>query len=201
MSELHISSAPNLPNVFLIDITNNEVGGIRTLLKAQHSVTAEPELLPVVSSRVVDIDGVPANEAKLKNFPKRMLRSINLSWSENAPPGTKVVEGKWWATAEKGPVVAIDQRQAQRLGVHVGSHMTFAAQDTQFVATVVALTKADGQHAYARAEFILPQAALAGLPVVWYGGVHVDPAHVGELQRRYVQRVSHGDGDQRGAGA
>jgi putative ABC transport system permease protein len=183
VSELHVSAAPNLPNVFLIDITNSEVSGIRTLLKAQHSVTAEPELLPVVSSRVVDIDGVPANEAKLKNFPKRMLRSINLTWSESAPPGTKVVEGKWWAVGEKGPVVAIEQRQAERLGVHVGSRITFAAQDTQIVATVVALTKADGQHAYSRAEFILPQAALAGLPVVWYGGVHVDPQHVGELQR------------------
>jgi len=183
VSELHLSAAPNLPNVFLIDITNSEIGGIRSLLKAQHSVTAEPELLPVVSSRVIDIDDVPANEAKLKNFPRRMLRSISLTWSASAPPGTKVVEGKWWAAEEKGPVVAIEQRVAQRLGVHVGSHITFAAQDTQFVATVVALTKADGQHAYSRAEFILPQAALAGLPVVWYGGVHVDPGHVGELQR------------------
>jgi putative ABC transport system permease protein len=183
VSELHISAAPNLPNVFLIDITNSEIGGIRTLLKAQHSVTAEPELLPVVSSRVIDIDGVQANEAKLKNFPRRMLRSINLTWMDSAPPGTKVVEGKWWAAEEKGPVVAIEQRLAGRIGVHVGSHVTFAAQDTQIVATVVALTKADGQHAYSRAEFMLPQAALAGLPVVWYGGVHADPARVGELQR------------------
>jgi putative ABC transport system permease protein len=183
VTELHISAAPNLPNVFLIDITNGEVGGIRTLLKAQHSVTAEPELLPVVSSRVIDIDGVPADTAKLKNFPRRMLRSISLTWSGSAPPGTKVVEGTWWTADEKKPVVAIEQRQAQRLGVHVGSHITFAAQDTQIVATVAALTKADGQHAYSRAEFILPQSVLAGLPVVWYGGVHVDPAHVGELQR------------------
>jgi putative ABC transport system permease protein len=183
VSELHISAAPNLPNVFLIDITNSEIGGIRTLLKAQHSITAEPEMLPVVSSRVIDINGVPANEAKLKNFPRRMLRSISLTWSATAPPGTKVVEGKWWTADEKGPVVAIEQRLAPRLGVHVGSRISFAAQDTQIVATVVALTKADGQHAYSRAEFILPQAALAGLPVVWYGGVHVDPAHVGELQR------------------
>jgi len=183
VSELHISSAPNLPNVFLIDITNSEINGIRTLLKSQHSVTAEAELLPVVSSRVVDIDGVPAEQAKLKNFPKRMLRSISLTWMDSAPPGTKVVEGKWWAADEKKPVVAIEQRSADRLGVHVGSHITFAAQDTQIVATVVALTKGDGQHAFSRAEFFLPKAALAGLPVVWYGGVHVDPGHVGELQR------------------
>jgi len=183
VSELHISAAPNLPNVFLIDITNDEVAGIRTLLTSQHSVTAPPELLPVVSSRIVKIDGVPANEAKLKNFPKRMLRSINLTWSNTAPPGTKTVEGNWWAADEKRPVVAVEQRQADRLGVHIGSHITFAAQDTQFISTVVALTKADGQHAYSRAEFILPQPALAGLPVVWYGGVHADPNHVGELQR------------------
>jgi putative ABC transport system permease protein len=183
VSELHISAAPNLPNVFLIDITNSEIGGVRTLLKAQHSVTAEPELLPVVSSRVIDIDGVPANEAKLKNFPRRMLRSISLTWMDSTPPGTKVVEGKWWTAGEKGPVVAIEQRLAQRLGVHVGSHVTFAAQDTQIVAMVVALTKADGQHAFSRAEFFLPQATLAGLPVVWYGGVHADPGRVGELQR------------------
>src|SRR5277367_6306381 len=183
VSELHVSAAPNLPNVFLIDITNGEVDGIRTLLKAEHSVTAEAELLPVVSSRVVDIDGVPAEEAKLKNFPRRMLRSISLTWMDSAPPGTKVVEGKWWAADEKSAVVAIGQQQAQRLAVHVGSHITFAAQDKQMLATVVALTKADGQHAFSRAEFILPQAALTGLPVVWYGGVHVDPAHVGEVQR------------------
>ncbi len=183
VSELHISAAPNLPNVFLIDITNGEIGGIRTLLKAQHSVTAEPEMLPVVSSRVIDIDGVPASEAKLKNFPRRMLRSISLTWMDKVPVGTKVVEGKWWAEAEKEPAVAIEQRLAGRIGVHVGSHITFAAQDSQIVATVVALTKADGQHAFSRAEFFLPQAALAGLPVVWYGGVHADPARVGELQR------------------
>jgi putative ABC transport system permease protein len=183
VTELHISAAPNLPNVFLVDITNSEIDGVRALLKTQSSVTAAPELLPVVSSRIEKIDGVPANEAKLKNFPKRMLRSINLTWSDASPPGTKTVEGRWWAAGEKSPVVAVEQRQAERLGVHVGSHITFAAQDTQIVATVVALTKADGQHAYSRAEFILPQPALAGLPVVWYGGVHADPARVGELQR------------------
>jgi putative ABC transport system permease protein len=181
--ELHISSAPNLPNVFLVDITNDEVGGIRSLLKTQSSVTSPPELLPVVSSRIIDIDGVPANQAKLKNFPKRMLQSISLTWSGAPPPGTKVVEGNWWAANEKHPVVAIEQRAADRLGVKVGSHITFAAQDSRIIAAVVALTKADGQHAYSRAEFILPPPALAGLPVVWYGGVHADPARVGELQR------------------
>jgi putative ABC transport system permease protein len=183
VTELHIASAPNLPNVFLVDITNEEISGIRTLLKTQPSVTAAPELLPVVSSRIIEIDGVPANQAKLKNFPKRMLQSISLTWSDAPPPGTKVVEGKWWVADEKHPVVAIERRAADRLRVTVGSHITFAAQDSRIVATVVALTKTDGQHAYSRAEFVFPPRALTGLPVIWYGGVHADPARVSELQR------------------
>ncbi len=183
VNELHISSAPNLPNVFLVDVANTEIDGMRRLLKAQPGVTAEPELLPVVSSRIEGIDGVPAAEAKLKNLPRRMLRSVNLTWAEVPPPGTKVVSGAWWKAGETGAVVAVGDRQAERLGVKVGSTLTFAAQDGQIAAKVVALMKADGQHAYSRAEFVMPQAELKGLPTIWYGGVHVDPKQVAEFQR------------------
>ena len=183
VTELHISSAPNLPNVFLVYIANTEIDGMRKLLKAQPGVTAEPELLPVTTSRIQAIDGVSAPDLKLKNFPRRMLRSINLTWAESLPPGTKIVAGTWWKPGETKPEVAISQRQADRLGVKLGSTITFAAQDSEINATVVALTNADGQHAYSRAEFTLTHAALKGLPVIWYGGVHVAPAQVSQFQR------------------
>ncbi|MDE3106090.1 MAG: FtsX-like permease family protein [Acidobacteriota bacterium] len=186
--ELKISAAPNLPNVFLIDITPEEEAGVRAMLQTEPSVTAPPELLPVVSSRILALDGVPATQAKVKNFPRRMLQSISLTWSDAPPPGVTVVAGHWWSAsqAEAGrehPLVAINQPQAERLNLHPGSTVTFAAQDGQFVATVAAITKSDGRHAFSRAEFVLPRQCLAGLPVVWYGGVHVDPARVGEFQR------------------
>ncbi|MDE1175255.1 MAG: ABC transporter permease [Edaphobacter sp.] len=181
--ELHISSAPNLPNVFLIDITSDEVAGVRTLLKGQPAVNADPEFLPVVSSRIIAIDGVPAGEAKLKNFPKRMLQTISLTSFDAPPEGTTVTQGEWWKAGETRAVVAIGTRTAERLGVHPGSKITFAAQDEQFTATVSALTKSDGQHTFSRAEFVLNPATLKDLPTVWYGGAHVDPNRVGEVQR------------------
>jgi putative ABC transport system permease protein len=183
VNELHISSAPDLPNVFLIDITTAEIDGVRKLLIEQPGVTIAPEMLPVVSSRIIAINGIPASAVKLKNFPRRMLQTISLTWSATPPPGTKTVAGKWWAADSKLPQVVVAKRQADRLGVKVGSTITFAAQDKQIVATVAALIEADGQHAYSRAEFIMPEPVLAGLPVVWYGGVHVDPARVEALQR------------------
>jgi putative ABC transport system permease protein len=183
VKELHISSAPDLPNVFMIDITTQEIDGVRKLLSVQQGVTVAPEMLPVVSSRIIAINGVRATDVKLKNFPKRMLQSITLTWSATPPPGTKMVAGKWWDAGSSAPQVAIAKRQADRLGVKVGSTITFAAQDKQIVATVATLTTADGQHAFSRAEFILPEHVLAGLPVVWYGGIHVNPNLVGQLQR------------------
>ena len=86
-------------------------------------------------------------------------------------------------TPTSNPLVAVTQRQAERLGLKVGSTITFMAQDKRFDATVAALTLSDGQHAYSRADFVLPKKSLDGLPVVWYGGVHADPAKVGQLQR------------------
>ncbi len=189
VQQLQISSAPNLPNIFLVDIANDEIDGMRKLLLASKVVTGPPELLPVVSSRILGLDGVAAADIKTKNFPHRMLQSINLTWSAAPPPGETITEGKWWTAAQSAdsaahPVVAVAQRQAERLGLHIGSTISFAAQDKHFDATVVAFTRSDGQHAYSRAEFILPEGSLKGLPIIWYGGVHADPARVGELQRQ-----------------
>ena len=188
VKQLQISSAPNLPNIFLVDITDPEIGGMRKLLASSSAITAPPELLPVVTARVAALNGVNPSDINLQNFPHRMLQSVQLTYHEDTPPGATVVGGKWWTPAESAvsathPVVSVGERTASRLGLTVGSTITFAAQDRQFTATVVALIKHDGQHAYSRAEFILPEKSLAGLPVIWYGGIHADPKRVGELQR------------------
>jgi putative ABC transport system permease protein len=188
VQQLQITASPNIPNIFLIDIANDEVAGLNDLLTHSPVVTAKPELLPVTTSRITAIDGTPAAEIKTRNFPHRMLQSIQLTTAQAVPPGAKVAGGAWWSTAQaeqaqQHPVVAVAQMQAVRLGLKIGSTISFAVQDQHFDATVVAFTKSDGQHAYARAEFILPPRALTGMPVVWYAGVHAIPARVGELQR------------------
>lgn len=186
--QLHITSAPNLPNVFLVDIANDEADGVRKLLETSSAVTAKPEMLPVVTSRIVALDGVQAADIKTHNFPHRMLQTIQLTWSEDVPPGSNVTDGKWWtkvqaANAGRHPLVVVARHQAQRLGLKIGSTISFVSQDRHFDAEVVAFTQADGQHAYSRAEFILPEEALRGFPVVWYGGVHAKPEMVAQLQR------------------
>ncbi len=186
INELKLSTQPTLPNIFMIDISPSEIDGVRSLLKQQPEVRGEAELLPVVASRILSVNGVAAANLKLQNFPSRMLQSISLTWTESLPPGTKVVRGAFWSGGDTRPQVAIGQRMSERLHADVGAHIVFAAAgdpDHPIEAQVSTVIQSDGQHAFSRAEFLLPKAALADLPTVWYGGAHVDPSHVGELQR------------------
>jgi putative ABC transport system permease protein len=183
VKEMNISAAPNIPNVFLVDVADSEIAGVRTLLHAQPSVSAEPELIPVTTARIDSVDGVSSADLKLKNFPRRALRSVNLTWNDTAPPGTRIVDGAWWQADQVKPEVAVSQPMATRLGIHVGSTITFVAQDKPIVATVAAITRSNGQHAYARADYTLNHATLQGFPIIWYGGVHVVPNQVSQFER------------------
>ncbi len=195
VSQVAVLAANNLPNMFLIDIAPREVDGLRELLKQQPGVRGTPELLPVVSGRIMAINGTPAAKVTIEHMPKRALNSVSLTsppTTDAPPPGDKVVEGTWWtaeqaADAASHPVVALRRNQATRLHVGVGQTITFNLQDTDVTATVVALVDADEQHAYSRAEYILPSAALGGFPAVWYGGVHCDPAATAPLERVLYQ--------------
>ncbi|HEX5283808.1 MAG TPA: FtsX-like permease family protein [Bryocella sp.] len=194
VGEMQATTAAKLPNLFLIDIASNEVAGVRSLLATQPTVQGKPEIAPVISARISSVNDTPFQQLHLRHMPRRGIMTVQLTWPPQAdapPPGDKVVSGQWWsaqqAAAGAHPVVAIERHEAERLNVHTGDHVTFVPQDKPITATVAALYEADSQHAFSRAEFILPEAFLRGLPVTWYGGLHCDPSATGQLRRILYQ--------------
>jgi putative ABC transport system permease protein len=191
VNEMQVATAENLPNIFLIDMSTDEVTGVRALLAHEPTVKGTPEIVPVVSSRILAINGVSGSKLKLPHSSNRALLGLNLTWppaTDAPPPGDTVIRGKWWSAAEYAdaathPLVAISRDRADRLGLKVHDTVTFAAQDDQFTASVAAIYEADSRHAFSRAEFILPEPTLEGLPVVWYGGVHCTPGSTSTLRR------------------
>lgn len=194
--DISTTTLSRLPNLFLIDISPQEVAGVRTLLTQQPYVHGAPELLPVIGARLIAVNGTPVDQLRVEHMPKRFLRSLNLSWppdTDKPPPGDRVIEGAWWTAQQSAagrdhPVMAVDRNFAKNLHVRVGDTMSFGAEDNTFSAKVVAIFEPDSQHAYSRAQLLLPQAALHDLPPIWYGGVHVDPAHTAEVRRALYNR-------------
>lgn len=174
---------PTTPNLFFIDISTEELPGIRALLQHQPGIAGGLEAIPIISARVESIDGTPVDDVKVKNYPKRLLRSATLSWTTAVPEGTKVTEGKWWSGEEGGNSLAVVDRVALRLHLKIGSRITFVSGDRQIPVQVTAIYKVTGEHAFARSEFIMPEALLRDQPTVWYGDVHVRPDAIPTLER------------------
>jgi putative ABC transport system permease protein len=182
LSEMKEGAKPDTPNIFLIDMATSELPGVRDLLDKQPGIRGKMEALPVVSGRIDSIDGVPVEKLKVNNYPKRLLQSVSLTWSDELPAGAKMVSGHWWAAGEMNSVAIVDH-VADRLHLHVGSEINFDSDDQLIKTTVAAIYKNDGQHVYGRSEFILPRKALEGMPVIWYGAAHVDGPQIAAMQR------------------
>jgi putative ABC transport system permease protein len=182
IGEIKLTTGPNLPNIFLIDISSKELDGVKHLLAQQPAVHGDLETLPVVAARMISVDGTAAEGLRLKNYPKRLLQTVSVTWSTALPEGSTLVSGHWW-DEDDGQSLAVTEHIAQRLNLHLGSRIVLTSNGRQIQAQVVAVIRHNGQHVFGRSEFILTPKALAGLPVVWYGAVHVDPQQVGTVQR------------------
>jgi putative ABC transport system permease protein len=182
LRDIRETAAPSLPNLFIIDVTNDESAGVKQFFQHQQGVTQALDLMPVISGRFVSLNGQTLDQLKQQHFPRRMLESAELTWSDSPPAGNKIKQGKWWTDANAAEL-AVGEGVAQRVHLGVGSAVELDVGGTVRKLKVAAIYRADGQHLGARVSFVLPSGQLKDLPATWYGGAHVDPRQVGALER------------------
>jgi putative ABC transport system permease protein len=182
LRDLHATASPKLPNVFLVDITSDEIGGVKEFFTHQAGVNQALDLLPVVPGRITALNGRRVEDLKDQHFPRHMLENAELTWSDTPPEGDKLTQGKWW-TGAGAAELAVGEGVAQRLHLSVGSAVELEAGGVPKALKVAAIYRADGQHLGARASFVLPSGQLKDEPATWYGGAHVDPKQVAALER------------------
>jgi putative ABC transport system permease protein len=136
----------------------------------------------MVPGRFISLNGQRIENLKDQHFPRHMLESAELTWSDAPPEGDKLIQGKWWTDAGAAEL-AVGEGVAQRLHLGVGSAVELEVGGTTRALKVAALYRADGQHLGARASFVLPSGELKDEPATWYGGAHVDPKQVAVLER------------------
>jgi len=182
LRDLRETASPKLPNVFLIDVTSDEVAGVREFFKHQPGVTRAVELMPVVQGRFVSLNGRPVEQLRAEHFPRHLLENAELSWADAPPEGDKVTEGKWWSSADAA-TMAVSDGVAKRLHLGVGSTAELEVGGRVHTLKVAAVYRSDGQHLGARVAFVLPSGQLKDEIVTWYGGAHIDPKQVPAMER------------------
>jgi putative ABC transport system permease protein len=182
LRDLRETASPKLPNIFLVDITTDEIAGVKDFFQHQQGVSQELDLMPVVTGRFVSINGQTLEQMKGQHFPRRMLENASLSWLDAPPAGDKVTQGKWW-TSGNAAELAVGEGVSQRLHLGVGSTVELDVAGTVRKLKVAAVYRADGQHLGMQVSFVLPSGQLRDVQATWYGGLHIDPKQVAAMER------------------
>jgi putative ABC transport system permease protein len=186
LRDLHETASPKLPNIFLVDVSTDEVAGVKEFFQRQPGVGQAPgqalDLMPVVTGRFLSLNGKPVEQLKEQHFPRRLLENAELSWADAPRPGDKVTQGKWWTNAGAAEL-AVGEGAAQRLHLGVGSAVELEVGGVVRALRVAAIYRADGQHLGARVAFVLPSGQLKNEPATWYGGAHIDPKQIAAMER------------------
>lgn len=184
LRELRETASPKLPNVFLVDMTPDELQGVKDFFAHQAGVTQALSLMPTIAGHFVSINGQQVEQIRGQHYPRRMLEQAELTWADAPPEGDKVSQGTWWNDAN-AVELAIEEGVARRIHVSAGSSVGLELGGVTRTLKVSAVYKADGQHLGGRVAFVIPSGLAKDLPATWYGGVHMDPRQVANMERSF----------------
>jgi len=182
LRDLRETASPKLPNIFLVDVTTDEIAGVKDFFAHQPGVSQALDLMPVVQGRFVSLNGQKLEQLQGQHFPHHLLDRAGMSWADAPPAGDKVTQGKWWTDGSAGEL-AVGEGVAQRLHLGVGSAVELEVGGTVRALKVAAIYRADGQHLGTQVSFVLPSGQLKDQPATWYGGLHIDPKQVAAMER------------------
>jgi putative ABC transport system permease protein len=189
LEEVRLTAPPDTPNLFLINITENERHGINRLLDGEPGILEKQPLSPSVSAQIKSIDGTPLEQIPLEEGARRFLNTqFVLTWARDVPPATQILEGSWWQAEPVEPLVSVQEFAAQALGLKVGSLIEWAAEGGNVRARVANIRRTDAVRVGANNQFILSPGTLDNFSAVYYGALRVKSERIGPLQAQLFDR-------------
>lgn len=166
-------------NLFLLDVRNSS--GITRLIEAQPGVTSKVQLVGYIVSRMLSKNGVPAGRLALSKERKNELQTVRITTAQALPYGLVLRQGKWWNPGSTGPQLAVSEDMQRAYKLNLGDRLQFQVAGRTMDASLTAVFRRE-QRAPVRYELVFPEEALKGLPVVYYGAVHVKPERIPQVE-------------------
>lgn len=153
------------PSFFFMDIPSNEADRFNTFLQAQ-APEAHVERVPMLRGRIMSAGGVKAEDMKAAPDSKWVLQSDRgLTYTNEIPRGSKIVAGKWWEPNYTGPpLVSLEKRVADGLGLKVGDPIVVNVLGRDIAATIANLRVIDWQSLGINFVLVFSPNAFKGAP-------------------------------------
>ena len=134
------------PAFFFVDIQNGEVPQFDAFLR-KAAPQAKAERVPMLRGRIVAANGIRAEDLKPTAQAAWALQSDRgVTYSETVPPGSQIVEGEWWPADYSGPpLLSMEKRIADGLGLKIGDTVTVNILGRNISARIANLRSVDWQ--------------------------------------------------------
>ena len=143
VNEFTVNLSPDLPDMFLLDVQQDQVAAMTALLKRwQQPGTPEPQLLPILRARVVGVEG---REVSLEDYEDvrgrgSLAREYTITYRQALERNETVVDGTFWdgSPSAEGEV-SIEESLRERFRINVGDIVRFDVMGRQVEARVTSV--------------------------------------------------------------
>jgi putative ABC transport system permease protein len=139
-AEIKTQVPEKAPSFFVLDIPRDGADQFRAMVQAA-APKGEINMIPALRGTITEFGGQRVDQ--LEQLPEGawvLNGDRGLTYSATVPAGSEVSAGKWWATDYKGPpLVSLDQRVADSLGIGVGDTLTVSVLGVEVPAKIAAL--------------------------------------------------------------
>jgi putative ABC transport system permease protein len=153
------------PSLYFVDIPSADAESFDAFLRAR-APEAKVERVPMLRGRIVAANGVKAEELDPSPQAAWVLQSDRgITYATDVPRGSRVVEGEWWQPDVTGePLLSIEKRIADGLGLTVGDPLTVNVFGRNITARIANLRAVDWQSLGINFVLVFSPNAFRGAP-------------------------------------
>ena len=182
------------PRFFAIDLQPDDAERFRQVVTGA-APGARIEMVPSLRGSIVALKGMRVADMKTQPPGAWVLRGDRtLTWAARVPPRNIVVAGRWWPADYRGPpLVSIEDRTAEALGLHIGDQITVSVLGVDVPARIAALRKIDWSGLGLNFAIIFSPGYIEEAPHGLLASVYAAPTHDGAIARMVATVAAVGD--------
>jgi len=179
----------DVPNQFAINILPEQVAAVHAWLASQQVPSSQ--LYPMVRGRLTTINAEPVRMAVTKEArdDNALNRELNLTWTMQLQADNSIVSGRWWREQDRGrPLVSVESKLAERLGIRLGDELGFTVSDRQFMARVASIRSVQWDSFRPNFYMVFPPGVIEDFPATYMTSFYLAPGEKSllvELVRNY----------------
>ncbi len=154
------------PSFFFLDVASAEAERFNAFVRDHSPADARLDEVPMLRGRIVSLKGVPVEDIKPDPEAAWVLQSDRgITFAEDVPEGSAIVEGAWWPNDYDGPpVVSFEKRIADLLKLKVGDPIVVNVLGRNVEATIANLRRVDWENLGINFVMLFPPNTFHGAP-------------------------------------